>query len=120
MAESPSKSLIAVDCAPLTIITHFAPPDPARSARPSSSAPVAKTKRALPVVVDISPSSTVNQLKAAVLEKGERSAECLESVVLWRVEMSEEEMIVIGERGGLKGGRMPRPSVALCHNAALI
>jgi len=33
----------------------------------------------------------------------------LDHVVLWRVEMSEEEMVVIGERGGLKNGRMPWP-----------
>ncbi len=64
-----------------------------------------------PAVVDITPSSTINELKAAVLEADGRPVDCLDSVVLWQVEMSEEEMIGIGERGGLKGGRMPWPSV---------
>ena len=53
----------------------------------------------------------MRDLKAAILRADGRTVmeEHLERVVLWRVEMSEEEMIVIGERGGLKNGRMPWP-----------
>ncbi|CAD6570056.1 MAG: hypothetical protein TREMPRED_005574 [Tremellales sp. Tagirdzhanova-0007] len=94
---------------PFTFVAHFAPPDPPRTCRPSSSSRPIKAPKTLPVVVDISPSSTVNQLKAAVLLADGRPSESLDSVALWRVDMSEDEMIVIGERGGLKGGRMPWP-----------
>lgn len=96
-------------------MAHFAPPDPPRSSRPSSSNPPIKSRKRLPTVVDIATSSSVSQLKAAVLMADGRAADSLDSVVLWRVEMSEEEMIVIGERGGLKGGRMPWPYASLCR-----
>jgi hypothetical protein len=64
-----------------------------------------------PTVVSISPERSVRDLKATILRADGRTVmeEHLERVVLWRVEMSEEEMIVIGERGGLKNGRMPWP-----------
>ena len=105
------QELIATDCIPLTCLALFAPPDPPRSARPSSSGAQVKVPRRLPVVVDIASTRTVKQLKAAVLEADGRPAECLDSVVVWRVEMSEEEMLIIAERGGLKGGKMPFPYV---------
>lgn len=65
-------------------------------------------------MVDILPELSVDGLKAAVLRADpswtHNAAEVeLSKVVLWRVEMSEEEMIVIEERGGLKCGQMPWP-----------
>lgn len=64
--------------------------------------------------MDVLPETSISQLKRAVLsaEPGwkENAAEVdLSRVILWRVEMSEEEMIVIEERGGLKCGQMPWP-----------
>lgn len=55
------------------------------------------------------PSYTIGELKAAILEADGRPVDKLDKVVLWKVEMSEQEMVVIEERGGLKGGQMPWP-----------
>jgi hypothetical protein len=62
-----------------------------------------------PTVVDIAPGASVGSLKSAILSADARSIEESEQLVLWRVEMSEDEMIVIEERGGLKNGQMPWP-----------
>lgn len=98
---------------PLSILMHFAPSE----SRRSSSAPSqCKTQRA-PLPLSISQDATVAQLKCAILqadgrqpydESGSLKSEAAK-VVLWKVEMSKEEMVVIGERGGLKRGRMPWP-----------
>lgn len=60
-------------------------------------------------VLDLAPTTTVAELKRAILKADLRSTEESERLVIWRVEMSEEEMIVIEERGGLKNGQMPWP-----------
>jgi hypothetical protein len=60
-------------------------------------------------VVDIDPSVSVDTLKSKALEADGRSVASLEKIKLWRVEMSEEEMVVIEEREGLRGGQMPWP-----------
>lgn len=94
---------------PLTFVSHFAP-SPAEQQLSYRLGSSAKSTRA-PAVVCVSPSQTVRELKAAVLRADGRSVrdDLLDHVILWRVDMSQEEMIVIGERGGLKNGRMPWP-----------
>jgi hypothetical protein len=59
--------------------------------------------------VDIDPSVSVDTLKSKALQADSRATGSLERIKLWRVEMSEEEMVVIEERGGLRGGQMPWP-----------
>lgn len=88
----------------MSFLAHFAPSEGLRSRQQTQ-----QQQRYPPTVVDILPSASVNELKAAVLRADGRLAEQLDKVVLWRVEMSEEELVVIEERGGLKGGRMPWP-----------
>ena len=98
---------------PLTIMTHFAPADGSRSRKASAATSpalgVAGPSRRSPRVVTVAPSASVDELKAVVLEADGRRVARLEKVVLWKVEMSESEMIVIEERGGLKSGQMPWP-----------
>lgn len=93
---------------PLTFVSHFAPLEPFSSLSRFNAA--AKSQSS-PTVVTVDRRQTVRDLKLAILRADGREVkeELLERVVLWRVEMSEEEMIVIGERGGLKNGRMPWP-----------
>lgn len=93
---------------PTTFVTHFAPLEPFSS---SSRFNLARQTPAAPTVVTVDPQQSIRELKTAILraDRREVKTELLERVVLWRVEMSEEEMIVIGERGGLKNGRMPWP-----------
>lgn len=62
-----------------------------------------------PIVVDVLPGTSVGSMKSAILAADLRSVEESDSLVLWRVEMTEDEMIVIEERGGLKNGQMPWP-----------
>lgn len=115
-------SLIVRPCAnlscssiPLSLLAHFAPVDSqslSRSSRPSTaSSPSTATKpaRRAPAVLDISPSASVDDLKRQILAIEGRTVSRLEKVVLWKVDMSENEMIVIEERGGLKSGQMPWP-----------
>lgn len=78
-----------------------------RANRPTT--PGGRVARTANPVIDLSPSATVAELKAAILKADYRSTEESERLVLWRVEMSEEEMVVIEERGGLKNGQMPWP-----------
>jgi hypothetical protein len=93
---------------PITFVTHFAPNEPYSSSSRLGMAP--KTSPA-PTVVTIDRKQSISALKRAILRADDREVkeDLVERVVLWRVEMSEEEMIVIGERGGLKNGRMPWP-----------
>lgn len=95
------------DTITLTLQAHFAVED--ASAKSASSSPTIKGPRRHPAVIDVSPQSTIKDLKTAVLEADGRLAGFHEHLVLWQVEMSEEEIVVIEERGGLRGGRMPWP-----------
>ena len=97
---------MAARAPPVTFVSHFAP-CPTEQLPPFGSP---KSVRS-PAVVCISPTQTVRELKAAILRADQRvvEEELLDRVIIWRVEMSEEEMVVIGERGGLKNGRMPWP-----------
>lgn len=79
------------------------------SPKVGSSCPTTKVPRRHPAVIDVSSQSTVKDLKIAVLEADGRLAGFHEHIVVWQVEMSEEEIVVIEERGGLLGGRMPWP-----------
>jgi hypothetical protein len=81
-----------------------------RANRPTT--PGGRVVRQSPTVVDIAPGSSVAALKSAILRADLRPVEESEHLVLWRVEMMEDEMIVIEERGGLKNGQMPWPYVA--------
>lgn len=96
---------------PLTLLAHFAPADGSRKSSTASSPALGSPRaaRRAPRVVTIAPTSSVDELKSAVLEADGRKPAKLEKVVLWKVEMSENEMIVIEERGGLKCGQMPWP-----------
>lgn len=102
---------------PLTLLAHYAPVDASsasRSSRPSTaSSPTssAKPSRRPPAVIDVSPHATVDDLKRLALAADGRDVASarLDKVVLWKVDMSESEMVVIEERGGLKGGQMPWP-----------
>ena len=78
-----------------------------RANRPTT--PGGTVARSLPTVVDVLPGTSVGALKSAILAADSRSVEESDSLVLWRVEMSADEMIVIEERGGLKNGQMPWP-----------
>lgn len=78
-----------------------------RSNRPTT--PGGRNVRSANPVIDIAPTATIAQLKSAILKADLRSTDDSERMVLWRVEMSEEEMVVIEERGGLKNGQMPWP-----------
>lgn len=60
-------------------------------------------------MLDLAPTTTVAELKSAILKADLRSTEDSERLIIWRVEMSEDEMVVIEERGGLKNGQMPWP-----------
>lgn len=108
-ASSSSSSLrpltLLAHFAIATELAHFAPASPSLHSTPNRN----RIPRRLPTPVDILPSSTIAELKAALLIADGRSVEKLDKIVLWRVEMSEEEMIVIEERGGLKSGQMPWP-----------
>ncbi|KAK4684098.1 hypothetical protein P7C73_g6106, partial [Tremellales sp. Uapishka_1] len=97
---------------PLTLLAHVTQ-DASRhhSPRlPTSASPSRPRKRA-PMPIDISPDATLDQLKAALLKADRRTIDqsALDQVVLWQVEMSGEEMVVIEERGGLRKGQMPWP-----------
>jgi hypothetical protein len=87
-----------------------------RANRPTT--PGGRVDRTPPTVVDILPGTSVGDLKSAILAADSRSIEESDSLVLWRVEMTEDEMIVIEERGGLKNGQMPWPYVYLLHRLA--
>ncbi|EIW69928.1 hypothetical protein TREMEDRAFT_61700 [Tremella mesenterica DSM 1558] len=93
---------------PLTILAHFASSD---SPRQRTSTPTPKPTRRPPTCLTVSSKSTINELKRCVLLADGRPAlpELAEQIILWRVDMSEEEMIVIEDRGGLKDGQMPWP-----------
>jgi len=80
-----------------------------RANRPTT--PGGTVARSPPTVVDVLPGTSVGALKSAILAADSRSVEESDSLVLWRVEMTEDEMIVIEERGGLKNGQMPWPYV---------
>lgn len=71
--------------------------------------PGGRAVRPAPPVVDILPTASIAELKKAILRVDHREDEESEKMVLWRVEMSPEEMVVIEERGGLKNGQMPWP-----------
>jgi hypothetical protein len=78
-----------------------------RANRPTT--PGGGVVRTPPTVIDVASSISVAELKSAILTADSRSTVDSEQLILWRVEMSEEEMIVIEERGGLKNGKMPWP-----------
>jgi len=78
-----------------------------RAHRPTT--PGGTVARKPPIVVDVLPGTSVGSMKSAILAADLRSVEESDSLVLWRVEMTEDEMIVIEERGGLKNGQMPWP-----------
>jgi len=78
-----------------------------RANRPTT--PGGTVARSPPTIVDVLPGTSVGALKSAILAADSRSVEQSDSLVLWRVEMSEDEMIVIEERGGLRNGQMPWP-----------
>ncbi len=66
-------------------------------------------QRLPPTVVDVLPSRQCQRSESRGAACRRPQAEQLDKFVLWRVEMSEEELIVIEERGGLRVGRMPWP-----------
>jgi len=95
---------------PITFAVHLAQPGAmSRANRPTT--PGGRVVRQPPTVVDIAPGSSVASLKSAILKADSRPIEDSDNLVLWRVEMTEDEMIVIEERGGLKNGQMPWPYV---------
>jgi hypothetical protein len=110
---------ISSSARPLTLLAHFAAPTDSQShgsspsvsssSRYVSGSPPSRPNRRAPTPVDILPSSTIGQLKEALLRADGRAVDKLDKVILWRVEMSEEEMVVIEQRGGLKSGQMPWP-----------
>lgn len=62
-------------------------------------------------LVDISPDATVAELKLALLMASGRPAPAghLDSLVLWRVDLTEPELDAIEGTGGLARGRRPSP-----------
>jgi hypothetical protein len=99
------------DVVPLTLLAHFAAISTnSRSPLTSASlaAKAAATRRP-PVPVDVFPDTTLDELKAALLLADGRKVAKLDQITLWQVEMTEDEMVVIEERGGLKKGQMPWP-----------
>lgn len=104
------KSMRTNDSAsiPVSFAVHVAQGgDKRRSHRPTT--PGGRFARGPTPVLDLAPSTTVGELKSAILRADLRSTEESERLIIWRVEMSEDEMVVIEERGGLKNGQMPWP-----------
>ncbi|WVW80863.1 hypothetical protein I302_102853 [Kwoniella bestiolae CBS 10118] len=94
---------------PLTLRAYFAqPPQPSSS---SSAGPSSSCLRSLPppIVVDINPYITVDELKSELLRSAGKDGSLYKSVVLWQIAMTESEMNVIDELGRLKNGKMPWP-----------
>ena len=96
---------------PHTLIAHFAPVDgrkPSAACSPALGAVAGRSGRP-PLVVTVAPTCSVEELKVAILTADGRRVARLERMIMWKVEMSENEMVVIQERGGLKNGQMPWP-----------
>ncbi|KAL7422828.1 hypothetical protein Q5752_002124 [Cryptotrichosporon argae] len=132
-SSAPSFAPSSAPAPPLTLVAHVALPALERTRANPNPAPVPRTHRAAPLVVDVDAASTVDDLKRALLRADGRAAgpataaataaatatatatapvagaARLDRVVLWRVEMSADEMLVIEDRGGLRRGKMPWP-----------
>ena len=105
LVRSPLAPKEAPQELPFTVLTHFA------SDTTASGVGSSKPRIAAPTVVSAYPSQSVRELKRAILQADDRVVveALVDSVVVWAVQMSREEMVIIGERGGLKNGRMPWP-----------
>ncbi|WWC72561.1 uncharacterized protein I206_106523 [Kwoniella pini CBS 10737] len=91
---------------PLTLRAYFAQPPQVTS---STAGPSSLPSTPPPIVVDIHPHTTVDELKSELLRAAGKNQELWRSVILWKIEMTESEMTVIDELGRLKNGKMPWP-----------
>ncbi|KAK6906624.1 hypothetical protein I204_00568 [Kwoniella mangroviensis CBS 8886] len=99
---------LPVNHTPLTLRAYFAqPPNTSTSSASGSSSCL----RSLPppIVVDIDPHTTVDELKSELLRSAGKDDTLYKQVTLWQIEMTEKEMNVIDELGRLKNGKMPWP-----------
>ncbi|WVR08569.1 hypothetical protein IAU60_005624 [Kwoniella sp. DSM 27419] len=93
-----------INARPLTLRAYFASPSPVSFA----AGPSSRTAPA-PVVIDVSPHLTVDELKGELLRASGRDSGFWKFVVLWQIAMTENEMTVIDELGRLRKGKMPWP-----------
>ncbi|WWC92279.1 uncharacterized protein L201_007233 [Kwoniella dendrophila CBS 6074] len=91
---------------PLTLRAYFA--QPSHHSQPTAG-PSSMRSSAPPIVIDINPHTTVDELKSDLLRAAGKDTDLWKHVVLWHIEMTENEMNVINELGRLKNGKMPWP-----------
>ncbi|WWC65058.1 uncharacterized protein I303_107672 [Kwoniella dejecticola CBS 10117] len=106
LSDSPADATTPATTIPLTLRAYFAQPPQSASC---AAGPSALRSTAPPLVVDIDPHTTVDELKAELLRAAGKDPELWSNVVLWKIQMTESEMTVIDELGRLKNGKMPWP-----------
>ncbi|WVQ70713.1 hypothetical protein IAR50_000235 [Cryptococcus sp. DSM 104548] len=94
---------VPVNTKPLTLRVYLA--SPASKGR-SVAIPEARQP---PLVVDIDPYITVDELKMELLTASGNDSQLWKQVTLWQIAMTESEMRVIDELGRLANGKMPWP-----------
>ncbi|WWD20663.1 hypothetical protein CI109_105139 [Kwoniella shandongensis] len=98
---------MSINTVPLTLRAYFSTPSSRKSGMASASS--SSRARPSPLVIDVDPYITVNELKSELLRASGRDASLWQFVVLWQIAMTDSEMNVIDELGRLKGGKMPWP-----------
>ncbi|WRT70658.1 uncharacterized protein IL334_007656 [Kwoniella shivajii] len=93
-----------INTVPLTLRAYLA-----HSPQTCSPGPSTIRTPSPPLVIDIDPYITVNELKSEILRTAGQDAAFWRSVVLWQIAMTESEMDVINQLGRLKNGKMPWP-----------
>ncbi|TYJ53227.1 hypothetical protein B9479_006150 [Cryptococcus floricola] len=94
---------VPVNTKPLTLRVFLASP-------PSNGRPATMPEtRQPPLVVDVDPYITVNELKMELLTASGNDSQLWKNVTLWQIAMTESEMTVIDELGRLMNGKMPWP-----------
>ncbi len=98
----------------MTFLAHFSNGPGRRAYQPSSSqspdpASAADTNARPPLVFEFARHSTVDELKSFLLQVEGKDSSRVDSVAIWRVDLSWEEMLRCEAFGGLKDGSMPWP-----------
>ncbi|KAK8850482.1 hypothetical protein IAR55_004400 [Kwoniella newhampshirensis] len=92
---------------PLTLRAYFSAPSDNRSHINMSGS--SSRSHGPPLVIDVDPYITVNELKSELLRASGRDGALWRFVVVWQIAMTDGEMTVIDELGRLKDGKMPWP-----------
>ncbi|WWC98548.1 hypothetical protein V866_005440 [Kwoniella sp. B9012] len=99
---------LPVNHVPLSLRAYFALPPTSSTSSTSGSSSCLRSLPP-PIVVDIDPHTTVDELKSELLRVAGKDDTLYKQVTLWQIEMTESEMNVIDELGRLKNGKMPWP-----------